>query len=70
MGSLYDDLINKLNLQAHPEGGYYKETYRSKEIIETSSLSQEIEGERNYSTAIYFLLTKNQFSRYTQENFY
>ena len=35
MESLYDDLINKLNLQAHPEGGYYKETYRSKGIIET-----------------------------------
>ena len=33
MESLYDDLINKLNLQAHPEGGYYKETFRSKGII-------------------------------------
>jgi len=64
MESLYYDLINKLNLQAHPEGGYYKETYRSKGIIETSSLSQDIEGERNYSTAIYFLLAKNQFSAF------
>ena len=64
MESLYNDLINKLNLQAHPEGGYYKETYRSKGIIETSSLSQDIESERNYSTAIYFLLAKNQFSAF------
>ena len=64
MESLYYDLINKLNLQAHPEGGYYKETYRSKGIIETSSLSQDIEGERNYFTTIYFLLAKNQFSAF------
>ena len=64
MESLYYDLINKLNLQAHPEGGYYKETYRSKGIIKTSSLSQDIEGERNYFTTIYFLLAKNQFSAF------
>ena len=66
MEPLYDDLINKLNLQAHPEGGYYKETFRSKGIIETSSLSQDIEGERNYSTAIYFLLTKINFQLFTK----
>ena len=58
------NIIDKLNLQAHPEGGYYKEIYRSKGIIRTSSLSQDIKGERNYSTAIYFLLAKNQFSAF------
>ncbi|WP_287312209.1 cupin domain-containing protein [Moorena sp. SIO1G6] len=29
------DLIQKLGMQMHPEGGYFSETYRSKTIIET-----------------------------------
>lgn len=51
-----DYWINHLNLQAHPEGGFYKETYRSKEIIATCGLPSRFEGTRNFSTAIYFLL--------------
>jgi predicted cupin superfamily sugar epimerase len=48
-----EDIIKKLNLQKHPiEGGYFLETYRSKEII-----SDNARGERCYSTAIYYLLT-------------
>ena len=50
--------IKTLALLPHPEGGYYKETYRSKESI---TLPQ---GERNYSTAIYFLLEENNFSAF------
>ena len=26
-----EDIINKLEMLPHPEGGYYKETYRSEE---------------------------------------
>jgi len=44
--------ITKLNLLPHPEGGYYKETYRCKEEVN----SNKFEGSRNISTAIYFLL--------------
>ena len=51
-----DYWIKHLNLQAHPEGGFYKETYRSEEIITTQSLPTRFEGQRNFSTAIYFLL--------------
>jgi predicted cupin superfamily sugar epimerase len=50
--------IKTLALLPHPEGGYYKETYRSEEKI---SLPQ---GERNYSTAIYFLLEEGNFSAF------
>jgi predicted cupin superfamily sugar epimerase len=49
-----DYWINHLNLQPHPEGGFFKETYRSSEKI--SSLPERFEGTRNFSTAIYFLL--------------
>jgi predicted cupin superfamily sugar epimerase len=53
-----DEIIKILNLRKHPtEGGYFIETYRSKEII-----SSEKRGERSISTAIYFLLTPETFS--------
>jgi predicted cupin superfamily sugar epimerase len=48
--------INHLQLLPHPEGGFYKETYRSKEVIEASALPDRFKGDRHFSTAIYFLL--------------
>jgi uncharacterized protein len=48
--------INNLGLLPHPEGGYYKETYRSSESIDAASLPDRFEGDRYFSTAIYFLL--------------
>jgi predicted cupin superfamily sugar epimerase len=48
--------IDKLNLKAHPEGGFYKETYRSTETIALSGLPTRFSSLRNFSTAIYFLL--------------
>jgi len=54
-------LVKKLELQPHPEGGFYKETYRSQEKINLDG-ALGIQGERNYSTAIYFLLIRDSFS--------
>jgi uncharacterized protein len=51
-----DYWINHLNLLPHPEGGYYKEMYRSSEVISSSALPDRFEGDRHFSTAIYFLL--------------
>jgi len=48
--------ITQLNLQAHPEGGFYKETYRSGETINQNGLPDRFPGPRSFSTAIYFLL--------------
>ena len=54
-----DQLIKTLNLTPHPEGGYYRETYRSSTLMQTN------EGEeRNVSTAIYFLLENDNRSRF------
>ena len=44
-------LIQQLQLQPHPEGGYYRETYRSVETLTTAQRNT-----RNVSTAIYYLL--------------
>lgn len=51
--------VNQLQLMPHPEGGFYKETYRSKLKLKVEAL-----GERNLSTGIYFLLEKENFSAF------
>lgn len=54
--------VEKYRMQAHPEGGYFAETYRSPEVISHDALPKRFGGDRNFSTAIYFLLEGHQFS--------
>ena len=56
--------IDKLNLVSHPEGGYFKEVYRSDESLKAASLPSRFLGDRSFSTAIYFLLEKGQKSAF------
>jgi len=58
------DIIEKLNLLPHPEGGFFKETFRSKGSISKDELGNGYSGPRSYSTAIYFLLTSDSFSAF------
>ncbi len=56
-----EDIIDKLNLIPHKEGGYYKETYRATET--TADLSPNFNGgKRSFATAIYYLLRKGDKS--------
>jgi predicted cupin superfamily sugar epimerase len=57
-------LIEQYQLQRHPEGGWYKETYRSNEYIAASTLPAWFDDKRSFSTAIYFLLEENDFSAF------
>ncbi len=57
-----DYWISKLNLKKHPEGGYYREIYRSDETIGAHALPERFNGPRPFSTAIYFLLEGDDFS--------
>ena len=57
-----EKLIKLLGLKSHPEGGYYRETYRSDEIIGQGALPERYTGNRTYGTAIYYLLTLETFS--------
>lgn len=50
------ELVTKFNLQVHPEGGFYSETYRSDQL----TASQD----RNLVTCIYFLLTSENVSNF------
>jgi predicted cupin superfamily sugar epimerase len=54
------ELIERYQLQPHPEGGHYREVYRSKFNV----ISPQCDAERSAVTHIYFLLTKGQVSRF------
>jgi predicted cupin superfamily sugar epimerase len=54
--------IEKLQLRRHPEGGYFRESYRSEEAIAAAGLPDRFGGDRAFSTAIYFLLEGQDFS--------
>jgi predicted cupin superfamily sugar epimerase len=56
--------IDTLKLQPHPEGGYFRETYRSPVAISQSALPSSFAGDRSASTAIYFLLQGQDFSAF------
>jgi uncharacterized protein len=49
-------VIEALGLVPHPEGGFYRETFRAPQIVATA------QGPRAASTAIYFLLPAGSFS--------
>lgn len=58
-----EELIARLGLEKHPEGGYYRETYRSEDSLPAENLPERFSGgERSLATAIYFLLAGEDFS--------
>ena len=56
------ELIRTLGLEPHPEGGYYREIFRSSERVVPSGGR----GPRSALTTIYFLLTEGTASRWHQ----
>ncbi|TDI99333.1 MAG: cupin domain-containing protein [Deltaproteobacteria bacterium] len=57
-----DQIIATLELEPHPEGGFFRETYRATETLSRAVLPSRFRGERAFSTAIYFLIQGKQFS--------
>lgn len=53
-------LIERLELQAHPEGGYYREVYRAGLQVHSAAVDEL----RPAVTDIYFLLPAGQISRW------
>ncbi|MEO9533236.1 MAG: cupin domain-containing protein [Crocinitomicaceae bacterium] len=51
--------INHLQMDKHPEEGYFKETYKASEVVTLENGNQ-----RSASTGIYFLLTSDNFSAF------
>ena len=59
-----DRLIAMLDLEPHPEGGFFRETYHASETIAAAALPRRFGGARAFSTAIYYLLKAEQFSAF------
>ena len=55
--------IQALQLQPHPEGGFFRESYRSAQTMELSAPGGGTQ-QRNICTAIYFLLEAGNFSAF------
>ena len=56
--------ISQLELEPHPEGGFFKETYRSILEIDLKDVGLKKSGKRSLSTGIYFLIEKENFSAF------
>jgi predicted cupin superfamily sugar epimerase len=59
-----EQYIKHLNLQPHPEGGYYIQNYRSNEYLTSTALPERFTGNRPFSTAIFYLLKQGDFSSF------
>ncbi|MFN3385086.1 MAG: cupin domain-containing protein [Candidatus Thermochlorobacter sp.] len=57
-------LIQALGLSPHPEGGFFREVYRSSEVIPHHALPERFSGTRCFATSIYFLLRSSDFSAF------
>jgi hypothetical protein len=58
-----EEVIKSLKLEKHPkEGGWFRETYRSAEKFDGSSLPSRYQGDRAHSTLIYYLISAERFS--------
>ena len=56
--------IEKLELQKHPEGGYFREIYLSDDVVPQIGLPDNFRGERSFATSIYYLLENADFSAF------
>lgn len=59
-----ESLVAFYQMKAHPEGGFYKETYRSVSKIVGAALPKGFTKDRAISTAICFLLPVGSFSAF------
>jgi uncharacterized protein len=59
-----DYWIERLQLRPHPEGGYFRETYRADGKIKGEDLVPPYPSDRAFSTAIYFLLKGHEVSKF------
>ncbi|MEZ4887760.1 MAG: cupin domain-containing protein [Chitinophagales bacterium] len=58
--------IQHLQLEAHPEGGYFRRTYQSSLTLPSTALPKHFKESRLAASAIYFLLTTESFSAFHQ----
>ena len=58
-----DEVRQLLKLQPlEPEGGFFRETYRSRWQVPREQLPEGVQGARSIGTAIYYMITPEMFS--------
>ena len=63
LSSPAEDWQKRLELQQHPEGGWYSEVYRAPGTINRAVLTDHC-GDRPFMTSIYFMLASGEVSRF------
>ena len=58
----FREIISQLDLQPHPEGGYYRETHRDGLDLPAGAVGRD--GPRSAATAIYYLLGPGDISAF------
>ncbi len=59
-----EEIIKILKLEPHPlEGGFFRSTYRSADVLPTNALPERYDGPRQLGSAIYYLLTAETCSQ-------
>ena len=58
-----EDVIRVMRLAPlEPEGGFFRETYRSRRLMSSEYLPEGVRGQRSIGTAIYYMVTPESFS--------
>jgi predicted cupin superfamily sugar epimerase len=56
--------VQKLSLEPHPEGGFYRQTYKADLVLPQNALPVKFSGPRAAASTIYFLLEGMNFSAF------
>jgi hypothetical protein len=59
--------IRELRLAPHPEGGWFRETFRSPEILPAAALPARFAGPRALATSILYLLAAGERSHFHRQ---
>jgi hypothetical protein len=57
------EIVKHLRLERHPEGGWFRETYRARETTPREALPERFRGPRAHATSILYLLERGDRSR-------
>ena len=57
-------IVERFQLEPHPEGGYFREIYRSPMKLRHPNIAADADSERTAGTLIYFLLSGTDFSAF------
>lgn len=64
MKDVVHDLIEKLELESHPEGGYYRRTYESDQPVSDDPFPHDTNGNHSIGSAVIYLLPGNDVSHF------